>query len=182
LDRARALEELKLRLENDENLKHSLAAEAIMRKLAEYFREDVELWGIAGLVHDIDLERIQYDISQSGIMGGDILEALDFDPTIIYAVRSRNPKSRHQRRRKIDKAIYCAPPMSVLISACMNIQPDKKIENVDEALVLSKFYDNSFAPEADRKKIAACSELNLSLEEFIKLSLEAMKEIRDKLN
>lgn len=182
LDRSSAWEELKLRVEKSDNLKHSLAAEAIMRRLAGYFHEDIELWGIAGLVHDIDVERIQDDKRFSGLMGGDILEALDFDPTIIYAVRSLNPRSNCKRRRKIDRALYCVAPMSVLICACMDIQPDKRIERVDEALILSRFNDEGFAPEADRSRIAACSELDLSLGDFIRLSLEAVKEISDTLN
>jgi putative nucleotidyltransferase with HDIG domain len=69
LDRSRAVEELELRLKDRNLINHSLAVEAIMRKLAGYLSEDTDLWGIAGLMHDIDLERIQNDTSRHGLIG-----------------------------------------------------------------------------------------------------------------
>lgn len=181
MNRNRALEELRLRLENKNLIKHSFAVEAIMRKLAEYFHDDVDLWGIAGLVHDIDLERVNEDMNLHGMMGGDILEALDFDKTIVYAVRAHNPRNNYARRRKIDKALFCADPMSGLITACALILPEKKLANVDEAFVLKRYEEKGFARGANREQIATCSELELTLEEFVSLSLNAMKGISDLL-
>ncbi len=181
MDRNRALEELRLRLENKNLIKHSFAVEAIMRKLAEYFHDDVDLWGIAGLVHDIDLERVNNDMTLHGMMGGDILEALDFDKTIVYAVRAHNPHNHYERRRKIDKALFCADPMSGLITACALILPEKKLEKVDTAFVIKRYDEKGFARGANREQIALCSELGLSLEQFIDLSLQAMQEISDVL-
>ncbi|MCX7773326.1 MAG: HDIG domain-containing protein [Clostridia bacterium] len=181
MDRSRAFEELKLRIENPNLIKHSLSVEAIMRKLADYFHDDVDLWGITGLVHDIDLERVQNDMDQHGMMGGDILEALDFDETIVYAVRAHNPGNNYSRRRKIDKALFCADPMSGLITACALILQEKKLEKVDQAFVLKRFYEKGFARGANREQIATCEELGLTLEQFIQFSLEAMKEISSDL-
>ncbi len=181
MDRDRAMEELMLRIESENLIKHSLAVEAIMRKLAEYFHDDVELWGITGLVHDIDLERVHNNMDLHGMMGGDILEQLEFDGTIVYAVRAHNPRNNYARRRRIDKALYCADPISGLITACALILPEKKLDKIDEAFVIKRFYENGFARGANREQITTCSELDLSLEEFIRLSLEAMKEISEQL-
>lgn len=181
MNRNRALEELKLRIENENLIKHSLAVEAIMRNLAEYFHDNVDQWGIAGLVHDIDIERVKDDIKLHGVMGGDILEGLDFDATIVYAVKAHNPQSDYIRRRKIDKALFCADPMSGLITACALILPEKKLTNVDCAFVLKRFYEKGFARGASREQIASCAELGLSIEVFIEMSLEAMKDISDEL-
>lgn len=181
MDRNRALEELMLRIENQNLLKHSFAVEAIMRKCASHFHDDPDLWGIAGLVHDIDLERVNYDMSVHGMMGGDILEAQDFDKTIVYAVRAHNPNNQYERRRKIDKALYCAEALSELITACALAAPGKKLGNVDVPFVLEKFENRSFAKEVNREQIASCLELGLSLEQMVALSLEAMKEISDVL-
>ena len=63
MERKRAMEELLLRIENKNTIKHSLAVEAIMRKLAILFNEYANLWGITGLVHDIDYERVQGDMT-----------------------------------------------------------------------------------------------------------------------
>lgn len=181
MDRKRAIEELKLRIENKNTMKHSFAVEAIMRKLAILFNEHANLWGITGLVHDIDYERIQGDMAQHGKMGADILEALNFDNTVVYAVRAHNPINNIPRRRKIDKALYCADPMSGLIIACALIIPSKKLKDIDEEFVLKKYHQNGFARGADREQIATCTEIDLTLEEFVKISLEALKEISDVL-
>ncbi len=181
MDRNRALEELKLRLENKNTIKHSLAVEAIMRKLAIRFNEHECLWGITGLVHDIDYERVQGDMTQHGKMGAEILETLNFDNTVVYAVRAHNPENNIARRRKIDKALYCADPISGLIIACALIVPSKELKDIDEEFVMKKYHQNGFARGADREQIAACTEIDLTLEEFIKISLEALKEISDEL-
>lgn len=181
MDRKTALEELKLRIENENMIKHSLAVEAIMRKLALHFNEYENLWGITGLVHDIDYERIMGDMSLHGKMGGDILEALNADETIVYAVRAHNPANNIPRRRKIDKALYCADPMSGLIIACALILPDKKLKDVDVEFIINRFHQKGFARGANREQIATCSEIGLSLEEFTSLSLDALKEISDEL-
>jgi len=179
LERSRAFEELLLRLENKETIKHSLAVEAIMKKLAEHFNEEVRLWGIAGLVHDIDVERIQNDSRPHGMMGGDILECLDFDPTIVYAVRAHNPANNYERRRKIDKALYIASPMAEFIDACCKLFGENGLIKVTEEFIINKFNDKDFAPHISRARIALCSELDLSLEDFVRLSLEAIREMSD---
>ena len=181
MDRNMALEELKLRIENKNMIKHSLAVEAIMRKLAIHFNEHESMWGITGLVHDIDYERVDGDMTKHGKMGADILEALNFDNTVVYAVLAHNPQNNVDRRRKIDKALYCADPMSGLIIACALILPSQKLKDVDEEFVMKKYHQKAFARGADREQIATCTELGLTLEEFIKISLEALKEISDEL-
>lgn len=181
MDRSRAMEELLLRIENENMIKHSLAVEAIMRKLASHFNEDENMWGIAGLVHDIDYERIEGKMELHGKMGGDILEGLDADETIVYAVRAHNPMNDLPRRRKIDKALYCADPMAGLIIACALILPDKKLKDVDTQFVLNRYHEKGFARGANREQIASCSELGLTLEEFASISLEALNEISDQL-
>lgn len=181
LDRDKALEQLLLRIENENLIKHSLAVEAIMRKLARHFSEYENLWGITGLVHDIDYERVNGDMNLHGKMGGDILEGLNADSTIVYAVRAHNPMNNIPRRRKIDKALYCAGPMADLIMACASALPGKKLKDVNAGFVIECFYLKNFAQGANREKIASCSELGLTLKEFTDISLEALQEISDQL-
>lgn len=178
MDREQALEALKLRVENPEHLKHSFAVEAVMRELARLFHEDAEQWGLAGLVHNIDVERIN---KNTGMMSGDILEGLDFDETIVYAVRSHNSNSSYARRRRIDKALYCSDSVCKLIMACVKTLPSNNLKNTDKTLFLKCYYDKNFVPDIIRDQIAACSELELDLESFIELSINALKEISGRL-
>jgi predicted hydrolase (HD superfamily) len=181
VDRKTALEALQLRIENKNLIKHSLAVEAIMRRLASFFHEDQELWGLAGLVHNIDIERVNGNMSQRGFMAADILEGLNFDGTIVYAVKSLNPDSHLSRRRKIDKALFCADPMATLILSSVLVLQEQKLDALSDTMVLKHFYEDGFARSARREQIMACSELDISLEEFIKLSLEALKAIKEDL-
>lgn len=181
MDREKAYEELSVRLESKNLIKHCLAVEAIMKKLAAYFREDVKQWGLAGLLHDIDMDKTRGDLSKHSLVGADILEGLNIDPTVVYAVKAHNASHGIERNRRIDKALFCADPLSGLITACALILPNKKLSGVDREFVLKKFRDKSFARGSNREQIKTCIELGLELEEFIDIGLEAMKEIHEEL-
>lgn len=181
MDRTQALEELKVRLTNKNLLKHSLAVEAIMRALAVHFKEDAEQWGLAGLLHDIDYDRTADDPSKHSIIGAQILEDIGVDDTIVYAVRAHNDCHGIERKRKIDKALYCADPVSGLITAGALILPSKKLADVTTGFIMKRFNEKAFARGANRAQIQKCEELNLGLEQFIEISLNAMKAISDEL-
>lgn len=181
MERDQALKELKARLKNRNLVKHSLAVESIMRELAAYFNEDSDRWGLAGLLHDIDYDKTKDDPSKHSIVGAEILEELGIDDEIVYAVKAHNSYHGIERKRKIDKALYSADPVSGLIIAAALILPSKKLEDVTVDFVLRRMEEKSFARGANREQIKACEELGLSLEKFIEISLNAMKKISNDL-
>jgi len=181
MERMQAYEELKVRLTNKSLIKHSLAVEAIMRSLAEYLKDDIEKWGLAGLLHDIDYDKTAEDPSKHSLLGATILENLGIDDSIVYAVKAHNVYHGVKRKRKMDKALYVANPVSVLITNSALIIPSNKLEDVTADFVLNKFNDKSFEHSADREQILTCSELGISLEQFIEISLSAMKAISKEL-
>jgi len=177
VDRTQALEELKNRLANKNLIKHSLAVEAIMRDLAKYFKEDVGQWGLAGLLHDIDYDRTADDPSKHSIIGAGILEGLGLDDEVVYAVRAHNDYHGIERKRRIDKALYSADPVSGLVTAGALILPSKKLEDVSVEFIMKRFNEKGFARGANREQIKKCEELGLTPEQFIDISLNAMKGI-----
>ncbi|MCX8129299.1 MAG: HDIG domain-containing protein [Clostridia bacterium] len=181
MERIEALKELKSRLTNNNLIKHSLAVEAIMRELASYFREDGEKWGLAGLMHDIDYDNTAAEPSKHSILGAEILEELGVDEAIVYAVRAHNNYHGIERKRKMDKALYAADPVSGLITAAALILPSKKLDDVDVNFIMKRFSEKGFAKGANREQITSCKELGLDLEQFIGISLEAMKKISSEL-
>lgn len=183
MERERALEELKARVSNKNIIKHSLAVEAIMRELAVYLKDDAEAWGLAGLLHDIDYERTANDLAMHGVLGAEILENLEVSPEIVYAVKAHNDYhgTGIERKRKLDKALFCADPVSGLITAGALILPSRRLADVTPEFILKKMDEKSFARGANRDNIRKCGEIGLSLEKFIELSLEAMKKISDEL-
>lgn len=181
MERADAFEELNLRLTNKNLVKHSLAVEAIMREVAVYFREDPDMWGLAGLMHDIDYDKTANDPSRHSIIGADILEGLGFDNAIVYAVRAHNEYHGIERKRKMDKALYCADPVSGLITAGALILPSKKLAEVTVGFIMKRFNEKAFAKGANREQISKCEDMGLKLEQFIEISLNAMKKIPEEL-
>lgn len=177
MERTQAMEELTLRLTNKNLVKHSLAVEAIMRELAAHFGEDVDKWGLAGLLHDIDYDRTASDPAKHSIMGAEILENLGVDEAIVYSVRAHNDYHGIERKRKMDKALYSADPMSGLITAGALILPSKKLADVTVDFLLKRMNEKSFAKGANREQIKACEDFGLSLELFLEISLRAMQKI-----
>ncbi|NLO89394.1 MAG: HDIG domain-containing protein [Clostridia bacterium] len=181
MSRDEALNILKKNLKNKNLRKHCLAAEAIMRKLAERFGEDEELWGLAGLLHDIDYEETRDDSQRHSLVGGEMLAELGFPEELVHAVKAHNYMHGIERESLLDKALYAVDPLTGLIVAAALISPEKKLSAIDTDFVLNRFKEKSFARGANREQIKACSQLGLELREFVEIGLEAMQEISEDL-
>ncbi|MBM7624217.1 HDIG domain-containing metalloprotein [Sporohalobacter salinus] len=181
MKRSDALAELKENLSNDNLIKHCIAVEAGMEKLAEYFDKDEKKWGLAGLMHDIDYDETKDDPEKHSLLGAEMLEDLGLEEDIIYAVKVHNEVHDLPRKSKLDKALYAVDPLTGLIVAATLIHPDKELAAVDVEFVMNRFEESSFAKGADRDQIRACNELGLELEEFIDLVLTGMQSKSDEL-
>jgi putative nucleotidyltransferase with HDIG domain len=181
LNRQEAHEFLLKHMSNKNLLKHTYAVEAVMRELARHFGQDEELWGIAGLLHDIDYEETKDDPARHSLIGSEMLEKEGYPPEVVYAVKVHNDYHGLERKSLMDKALYATDPLTGLIVAGALIRPEKKLEPVDVAFLVNRFGEKSFARGARRETIACCTELGLSLEEFFELGLKAMKDIHKEL-
>lgn len=181
MQRPEALKLIKENVKNRNLLKHMLAVEAIMRALARRFGEDEELWGLAGLLHDIDYDKTKDDPERHSLVGAEMLEELGVDPRIVYAVKVHNEVHGLPRKSRLDKALYAADPLTGLIVAAALIRPEKRLDIVDVDFVLHRFKEKGFARGASREQMRTCGELGLSLEEFVAMGLEAMKGIAGEL-
>ena len=166
---------------HDKNMiKHMLATEAIMRALARKLGEDEEEWGITGLIHDIDMELVEGDMSSHGKLGADIAQELGANETMAHAILCHNEAHDIPRETKLDKALFCADPLSGLITAAALVRPDN-LSGLTTKSVMKRFREKSFAAGVNRKQVAQCQEIGLELEEFINLGIEAMKGIASEL-
>ncbi len=161
--------------------KHCLAVEAVMAELADYFEKEQNKWRLAGLLHDIDYEDTADEPEKHSLIGAEILEEMGLEDKIVKAVRAHNGIHELPRESLMAKALYAADPLTGLIVASALIHPDKKLASLDTEFILNRYSDNSFAKGADREVIASCKEMDLELEEFIKISLRAMQTISDDL-
>lgn len=179
--RDEALALVKSKISNKNLIKHMLAVEAIMRALAMRLGEDPELWGLAGLVHDVDYMETEADPKKHAWIGAQLLEQLGYPKDLVQAVRSHNPENGSNKTSIFDEALYTSDPLTGLIVACALIHPDKKLSSIDTPFVLNRFKEKRFAAGASREQIQNCDGLGLTLEEFVELGLNAMQGISSDL-
>ena len=98
-----------------------------------------------------------------------------------HAILSHNERHGIAREANLDKALFCADPLTGLITAAALVRLDKKLAGVEAKSVKKRFKEKSFAAGVNREHISQCSELGLELDEFVELGLEAMKGIADEL-
>ncbi len=159
--------------------KHVLAVEAVMRALARRLNEDETDWGLAGLLHDLDFEYTKESPQRHTMQTLELLEDYNLDPRILHAIQAH--AGHVPLESSMDKAIYCADPVTGFVVACALMHPTKKIANVDVAFMTNRFKEKRFAAGASREQMASCSSLGLELDEFLELSRKAMEEIADEL-
>lgn len=177
MTREEALEILQRHLQNKNLRKHCLATEAVMRRLARHLNQDEEVWGLAGLLHDIDYEVTRGDPARHSLEGARMLEEMGLPEEVVQAVRVHNDYHGLPRRTLLDRALYAADPLTGFIVAGALIRPEKKLAAVDVPFLLHRFKEKSFARGASREQMQTCTELGLSLEDFMALGLEAMQGI-----
>jgi putative nucleotidyltransferase with HDIG domain len=175
-------EALKLVQEKIKNLvKHCLAVEVCMRALARHFDKDEEKWGLTGLLHDIDYEETKDNPQKHSLVGAEMLEKLNVDKEIVEAVKTHNEIHGITPETKMAKALFSVDPLTGLIVAATLVLPSKKIAELTIDNVLNRFKEKGFARGANREIISKCSDIDLSLEEFVGICLKAMQGFSEEL-
>jgi hypothetical protein len=178
MTRAEALALVNAQVGNRNLVKHMLATEACMRALAGHFGEDVEEWGLAGLLHDLDYDQTAKDFANHGLKTAEML-AGRVGEKVIHAIKAH--PGHVPALSRFDQALYAVDPITGLIVAAALMAPEKKLANVDREFVLRRYKERKFAAGANREQIASCSRFGLTLENFTGLCLEAMKGIAPEL-
>ncbi len=177
LSREEALNLIKSWISKRNVILHMLAVEAIMRNVARYLGEDEEVWGLAGLLHDIDYEETEEKPDKHGLLAEEILKGHVSDE-IINAIKAHNFKYTGVKPQSLlDKALIACDAVSGLLVACALVMPSKKLEEVKVETVIKKFKDKDFARGADRERILLCEAINIPKEKFFGLALQGLKNI-----
>ncbi len=160
-------------------LKHILAVEAGMRQLAERLGEDVEYWGLTGLVHDLDYNETKDDEARHAYLTCEWLAEYDLPDEMTAAIIAH---PGHQPcRTRLDWALYAVDPATGFIVACALMHPKKKLAPLDAEFMLRRFKEKRFAAGASRENMAACSELGMELDQFLLTVRAGMMTIADEL-
>ncbi len=180
--RKRALELIDQYIQNPNLKKHLLAVEALMKALARKFNEDEEIWGLAGLLHDLDWEITKETPEKHPLIAVEILEKEGFPKEVISAIKKHNHLQGLTPETNLEKALYSCEEITGLIVAVALVMPNKKLSEVTVERILSKFKEPSFAKGVNREIILKAEEmLGLKLEELAEIALKAMQEISEEL-
>lgn len=171
------------KLDADNLVKHSLATEAIMRALARRFGEDEGLWGMTGMLHDLDLGIVGEDMTTHGQVTADILGEAGFPDEGISAIRMHNAEGLGlgERTTRFEHSLAAAETITGLIVATALVLPSKSLADVKAKSVRKRMKETAFARGARREVIMECEDAGVPLDEFIELSLEAMRGIAPEL-
>lgn len=185
MERKKAFDILNKYVKEENYILHSEAVESIMRKLASKIdSENVELWGIAGLLHDLDEECVDWknDMSLHGPKSIELLKEENFGNDILYgAILAHNPLNGYKAKSAIEHCLLAADPMSGFVMAIAKGYPDQQLKSVKVSSILKRFKESRFARSASRPYMLHIEQVGISLEEFANLALEALCEIDKKL-
>ena len=169
-------------LQNDKLRKHCYAVEAIMQETATFLKKDTHLWGIVGLLHDIDYEYTQNNPNEHGTISAELLNDL-LPSNAINAIKGHNYiHTGYLPTTYLDKALIASDAVSGLIIATALVMPHKKLEEVKISSLKKKMNDTSFAKNIDRKRIQLCQDLGMDIPTFLKISLQGLLKISDELS
>lgn len=181
MNRSEAFNLLHQYISKENMLKHSLASEAVMRALAVRLNEDVELWGITGLLHDVDVELTNADPNTHGPAARNLLEG-KLDELAIDAIAMHNEEATGlERTTKFQHALAAGETITGLITASALVYPDKKLASVKVKSITKRMNEKAFAASVKRENILECEVVGIPLPEFAQLALEAMQQISDDL-
>lgn len=164
-------------VQSDSLRKHMVSVESAMRAYAAHYDEDVDSWGLVGLLHDFDWE-IHPTLEQHPMDGAPILRERGLGEEDIRTILSHGPQDAYPRTTTRDKALYAVDELTGLITATALVRPNKDVRDVKVKSVRKKWKDKSFAAGVIREDIeAGCAALGVDLWEFhVPLVLKAMQD------
>ena len=165
---------------SDSLRKHMLAVEAAMRAYAAKYGEDVERWGLAGLMHDFDYERFPNDAhsptDEHPAEGVRVLRGLGYPEDVLEAILGHASYSGVPRVTRMAKALFAVDELTGLVTATALVKPTRSVHDVDARSVRKKMKDKAFARGVSRDDvIRGAEELGVELDEHIAFVIEAMK-------
>lgn len=173
---------LRTHVKNERMLDHSRAAEAVLRALARRLGRDEEKWGLAGLLHDIDIEIVGGDLTRHGCAAAPILTEAGIDPEIVDAVTMHNESACGAvRHTEFHHALAAGETVTGLVVATALVYPDRKIANVKVKSITKRMKEKAFAASVNRDTIRECEKIGLPLDEFVGIALAAMQGIAGRI-
>lgn len=178
ITREKALELLHKHIQKENMINHSLASEAVMRGLARKLGEDEDKWGMAGLLHDIDVEITNADPLTHGQVAISMLRDAGVEEDIIEAISLHNEESTSTPRTSVfHHALAAGETITGLVVATTLVYPEKKLAVVKPKSVVKRMKEKAFAASVNRETIMECEKIGIGIGEFAELAISSMLEI-----
>ncbi len=177
LDRESA-ERLLFEWTKSKNLRaHARGVEASLRAYSKKLGEDESLWGVTGLLHDMDYEKHPTQ-EEHPTVGVNFLREKNYPEEMLQAILGHAEYLEVPRETKLAKALFAVDELVGLITAVALVRPNKDVRDVKPKSIRKKWKDKAFAKGVNREDIEkGAKELEIPLEDHIAIVLEAMKEV-----
>lgn len=184
ISREQAIELLKSFSQSKSDMNHYLESEAVMRDLASALGEDANYWGMLGLLHDVDWALTKENSKEHLTKAPEILKKAGFGKDFIDVVISHGygydcaGLIDKVRTKKVEYALAASETLTGLIYAYA-LMRGKKISDMEVKGLKKKFKDKTFAAGCNREIIKEIEKTGISLDEFLEIGIEALKNIKD---
>jgi uncharacterized protein len=160
---------------------HAVESEAVLRGLATRLGEDVELWGLTGLLHDLDFPETRDTPERHGIPGAEQL-AGNLPEVATDAIRAHNGELNGHAppKTRLDFALRCGESVTGLVSANALIRPTGMVGMKPKSLK-KKMKARAFAANVSRESIRECERLDLDLAEFFQIAIDAITPLAEEV-
>ena len=172
-------------VESESLRRHMLAVEAAMRSYAHHYAEDEELWGMTGLLHDLDYER--HPDMNDKVDGHPrtelrLFRERDYPPELVHAVEAHATFLGVPSESMLDKTLLACDELTGLILACAYVRPDRDLRNVKLSSVKKKWRNRKFTEAIDREEtLGYIEELGVDFDEHLQRVLSAMQGVAAEL-
>ncbi|MBE0661715.1 MAG: HDIG domain-containing protein [Bacteroidales bacterium] len=178
----KALELLHEYVKNPRTIAHCLSSEAVLRAIAKRLGQDENKWGLAGLLHDLDVELTHDKPEIHGHETIRILRQEGIDEEILDAIIRHNEMNNSGERTTVfHHALAAGETITGLVTATALVYPDKKVASVKTKSVVKRMKEKAFAASVNREAIMECERIGIPLPEFAELSINAMAGISEEI-
>jgi putative nucleotidyltransferase with HDIG domain len=167
--------------ESDSLRRHMLAVEAAMRAYAPRFDGDVDLWGLTGLLHDLDYERYP-DLSDGHPRYAlRELEERGYPPELVRAVASHADFLGVSRDSPMEKCLFAVDELCGFVLAVAYVRPER-LQGMTPKSVKKKLKQPSFAAAVNREELLrGAEELGMDFDEHLTIVIAALADKQDEL-
>jgi putative nucleotidyltransferase with HDIG domain len=165
---------------SDSLRKHMYSVEAAMRAYAEHYGDDVERWGLAGLMHDFDYERwpnaVHSPTEEHPAAGVRVLRERGYPDDVLEAILGHASYSGVPRVTRMAKTLFAVDELTGLITATALVRPTRSVLEVDARSVRKKMKDKAFARGVSREDVVnGAADLGVDLDWHIQFVVDAMR-------